>query len=82
MNNQSNYFISNFFKLESSGGVLLMISAALAILWTNSPMQGYYDLLLSTPVEIRVGTFEIAKPLLLWINDGLIAVFFSWSGWN
>ena len=82
MNNQSNCFISNFFKLESSGGVLLMISAALAILCTNSPMQGYYDLLLSTPVEIRVGTFEIAKPLLLWINDGLMAVFFSWSGWN
>ena len=69
MNNQSNYFISNFFKIESAGGVLLMISATLAILCANSPMQGYYDLLLSTPVEIRVGIFGIAKALLLWIND-------------
>jgi NhaA family Na+:H+ antiporter len=69
MNNQSNYFISNFFKIESAGGVLLMISATLAILCANSPMQGYYDLLLFTLVEIPVGTFEIAKPLLLCIND-------------
>ena len=43
-------------------------------------MFPYYELFLSTPVEIRFGSFEIAKPLLLWINDGLMAVFFFLVG--
>ena len=72
--------INEFFKLESAGGILLMIAAALAIVFANSPLSGYYDLLLDTPVEIRIGALEIAKPLLLWINDGLMAVFFLLVG--
>lgn len=39
-------------------------------------MASYYRLLISTPVEIRIGQLEIAKPLLLWINDGLMVIFF------
>ncbi len=73
-------FLNNFFKLESSGGILLMITATLAIIVANSPLEPYYALLLNTPVEIRVGALEIAKPLLLWINDGLMAVFFFLVG--
>lgn len=46
----------------------------------NSALMDYYQLLLGTPVEIRIGSFEIAKPLLLWINDGLMAVFFFLVG--
>ena len=57
-----------------------MLSAMLAILLANSFLASYYQLLLSTPVEIRIGAFEIAKPLLLWINDGLMAVFFFLVG--
>lgn len=72
--------INEFFKLESSGGILLMIAAVLAIIFANSPLSGYYDLLLDTPVEIRIGALEIDKPLLLWINDGLMAVFFLLVG--
>ena len=46
----------------------------------NSPLSVYYDLLIDTPVEIRVGALKIAKPLILWINDGLMAVFFFLIG--
>lgn len=73
-------FIKNFLKLETAGGITLFFFAVLAIIIANSPLDGYYDLLLSTAVEIRIGTFEIAKPLLLWINDGLMAVFFFLVG--
>lgn len=72
--------ITSFFKLESAGGILLFIAAACAIIIANTPLEPFYQLFLSTPVEIRVGALEIAKPLLLWINDGLMAVFFFLVG--
>ncbi len=72
--------IISFLKMEASGGILLFVSAVLAIIVANSPVEPTYQLLLSTPVEIRVGALEIAKPLLLWINDGLMAVFFFLVG--
>jgi len=80
MNKPTKSFILDFFKLESAAGLLLMISATLAIIFANTPLNYYYDLLLTTRVEIRVGALEIAKPLLLWINDGLMAVFFFLVG--
>lgn len=80
MKDNSNSYLASFFKLESSGGILLMFSALLAIILANSPLQSYYALFLDTPVEVRVGHLEIAKPLLLWINDGLMAVFFFLVG--
>ena len=80
MSNSSDSFITRFLKLESASGILLIVAAALAIIFANSPLKSYYSLLLNTPVEIRVGAFEIAKPLLLWINDGLMAIFFFLVG--
>jgi len=65
-----------FFALESAGGILLIVAALLAMILINSPLSSFYRTLLDMPVEIRVGAFEIAKPLLLWINDGLMALFF------
>ncbi len=79
MTNQQSY-ITQFLKLESAGGILLFIAAILAIIFANTPLNNYYELLLSTPVEVRVGALEIAKPLLLWINDGLMAIFFFMVG--
>lgn len=73
-------FIQRFLRLESAGGILLMVAAAIAIVFANSPLASIYELFLSTPVEIRVGALQIAKPLLLWINDGLMAVFFLLVG--
>ncbi|RVU85690.1 Na+/H+ antiporter NhaA [Leucothrix sargassi] len=72
--------VRSFFKFEAAGGILLMFTAVLAMLLANSPLEKYYQLLLTTPMEIRVGSLEIAKPLLLWINDGLMAVFFFLVG--
>jgi len=80
MNTSQDSFISGFFKLESASGIILMFATVLAIMFANTPLQSYYALLLDTPVEIRIGTLEIAKPLLLWINDGLMAVFFFLVG--
>ncbi|EAU53568.1 Na+/H+ antiporter NhaA [Mariprofundus ferrooxydans] len=68
--------VNAFFRLEAASGILLIFAALFAVVLANSPLSHYYDLLLDTPVEVRVGAIEIAKPLLLWINDGLMAVFF------
>ena len=72
--------IRDFLQMESAGGIVLMAAAALALVAANSPLSGYYDLFIETPVEIRIGALEIAKPLLLWVNDGLMAVFFFLVG--
>src|SRR3990172_5541802 len=72
--------ITRFLRQESTGGILLMAAAALAMLCANSPVDSLYKLLLDAPVEIKVGGLEIAKPLLLWVNDGLMAVFFLLVG--
>jgi len=65
-----------FFDDESAGGVLLIFAALLAMVVANTPLVRYYDMLIDLPVAVRIGSFEIAKPLLLWINDGLMALFF------
>ena len=72
--------LRNFLKLEAAGGVVLVIAAVLAMLAANSPLSGTYDLFIDLPVEVRIGPLHIAKPLLLWINDGLMAVFFLLVG--
>lgn len=72
--------IQDFLKLEAASGIILMFTALAAMIIANSPLSPYYDLLLELPVVIAVGSFEIAKPLLLWINDGLMAFFFFLVG--
>jgi len=72
--------LTRFLRLEASSGILLLFAAALAMLAENSFASTYYEALLDLPVQIRIGDFEIAKPLLLWINDGLMAVFFFLIG--
>jgi len=72
--------IKNFLRMESAGGILLMGAAVLAMLAANSPAAGLYSYFLDTPVEVRIGALQIAKPLFLWVNDGLMAVFFFLVG--
>ena len=80
MISNTNSFIRSFLKLESASGILLIIATILALIFANTGLSVYYNLLLSTPVEIRIGELIVAKPLLLWINDGLMAVFFFLVG--
>ncbi|MFO0993510.1 MAG: Na+/H+ antiporter NhaA [Hyphomicrobiales bacterium] len=69
--------LRRFIDHEATGGVVLVIAAALALLATNIGDLGrYYDDLIDLPVSISIGSLALAKPLLLWINDGLMAVFF------
>jgi NhaA family Na+:H+ antiporter len=69
-----------FMRLESAGGIMLVIAMFLAMIVVNTDLAPLYKSLLNIPLEIRIGEFEIAKPLLLWINDGLMAVFFFLIG--
>lgn len=72
--------IREFLRLESASGIILIAVASVALLLVNSPFANLYDVLLQTPVEVRVGDLRLAKPLLLWINDGLMAIFFLLIG--
>ena len=72
--------VRDFMRLESAGGILLLGAAILAILMANSPLASIYGGLLDTTVAIQVGTLAINKPLVLWINDGLMAIFFFLIG--
>ncbi len=67
-------------KLEAAGGLLLLLSAILAMLVANSPLSELYRALLDTPVGVQVGALVINKPFFLWVNDGLMAVFFFLIG--
>jgi NhaA family Na+:H+ antiporter len=72
--------VRDFMNLESAGGILLLAAAVIAMLVANSPLAALYKSLLDTTVAIQVGALSINKPLLLWINDGLMAVFFLLIG--
>ena len=73
-------FIEEFIKKESSAGILLIFVTLLALAFKNSFLSEYYTAFLATPVEVRFSDLHIAKPLLLWINDGLMAIFFLLIG--
>jgi len=72
--------LRDFLRLETASGIILVAAAVAAMIIANSPLSGLYAALIDTPVEIRIGELEIAKPLLLWINDGLMAIFFFLIG--
>ena len=74
--------IQEFLKLEASAGLVLMAMALLAMLFANTTLAPIYSGILDTNVRIGIASFEISKPALLWINDGLMAIFFFWSGWR
>ncbi len=72
--------LADFMKKESSAGFLLIFVTILALILQNSGLSAAYSGFLHTHVEIRFGHLQIAKPLLLWVNDGLMAVFFFLIG--
>ncbi len=73
--------LHRFFSSDASGGIILIIAAALAMVMANSDFtRAAYHALLETPVQLRVGALEINKNMLLWVNDALMAVFFLMIG--
>lgn len=72
--------LKNFLRLESSAGVLLVVATIAALLIANSPLQSLYERVLNVPLVIALGELVVDKPLLLWINDGLMALFFFLIG--
>ena len=65
-----------FTRLQASGGLLLLITSILALIWANSPMAHYYYELLETHLSISLGSFQLSHELLEWVNDGLMVIFF------
>ncbi|WP_219604074.1 Na+/H+ antiporter NhaA [Aeromonas caviae] len=69
-----------FLKLESASGIILILAALLAIGLANSALAQHYQGFLNTEVQVRIAALDINKPLLLWINDGFMAIFFLLVG--
>ncbi|KQS36398.1 sodium:proton antiporter [Pedobacter sp. Leaf194] len=68
--------VSRFVHLEYTSGIVLLISVLVAILWANSSLGESYHHLWETPFKIGLGEHLLDKPLHIWINDGLMALFF------
>jgi NhaA family Na+:H+ antiporter len=69
-----------FLRSEPAGGLILMAATAVALIVANSPLSVIQTALLDLPMVVKIGRFGVDKPLLLWINDGLMAVFFLHVG--
>jgi Na+:H+ antiporter, NhaA family len=65
-----------FFEHRLAGSVLLTVCAVVAFAWANSPWAAWHEALLSTMFSVQLGGLGLEKPLVLWINDGLMAIFF------
>ena len=72
--------LKEFLKLEASGGIILFVAGIFAMIIANTHYSNYYENFLNTPVVFSFGSFELAKPFYLWINDGLMAIFFFLIG--
>lgn len=68
--------LESFLRVEALGGRLLFGATLLALAWANSPYAGTYHAVWHTEVTIGVGRAVLSKPLVLWVNDFLMAVFF------
>jgi NhaA family Na+:H+ antiporter len=80
--NQINPLVAlrEFLKLESAGGILLVVAGALAMVAANTPLADWYEALLQLPFKIQLGEFKLDKPLFVWVNDLLMAIFFLLVG--
>ena len=68
--------LQQFFRLQSAGGILLVVAAVIAIFLNNSPFENNYHDILHSAIIVQIGDFSIDKDLHHWINDGLMAIFF------
>ena len=68
--------LQDFLRTEAFSGLLLMVAVVVALIWANSPWSASYEQLWSTPISLRIGSFELALDLRHWINEGLMTLFF------
>lgn len=72
--------IDRFFAHEAAGGIILMLSAIAALVVANSGLAGLYESVLNSTLAVTLDGYGLKKPLILWINDGLMAIFFFLIG--
>jgi Na+:H+ antiporter, NhaA family len=68
--------LERFLRIEAASGIVLIVTAAIALLWANSPWAESYGALWHTPLGLRVGPFAFERSAEWWVNDGLMAIFF------
>jgi NhaA family Na+:H+ antiporter len=69
-----------FVKIESFSGILLLAATIIALVWANSSFSESYASLWNYKIGFSTPSFELNKPLILWINDGFMAIFFFLIG--
>src|SRR5215469_3134225 len=69
-----------FARMEAAGSIVLLLSTALALAWANSPWEPRYHALWSTPAFVGFGRFSLSESRHLWVNDGLMSIFFFLVG--
>lgn len=67
---------------EAIGGILIIAAVLLALIFENTILTGFYNDFLRMRAGLVLGDYSIVKPMILWVNDGLMALFFSTSGWR
>jgi Na+:H+ antiporter, NhaA family len=72
--------IRKFFQIEASGGIILLIVIVISLIWANSPYSRYYFDLWNTKISLGIDKFILGKSLLVWINEGLMTIFFFLVG--
>lgn len=72
--------LERFLHIEAASGVLLLVSASVALIWANSPWAQGYRHVWHTPLGVRIGQFAFERPLEWLVNDGLMAIFFFLVG--
>jgi NhaA family Na+:H+ antiporter len=72
--------LRRFFELKAAGGLVLFAATIVAVIVANSSLGRLYEMLLDLPTSVQVDGLIVAKPMLLWVNEGLMAVFFMHVG--
>jgi NhaA family Na+:H+ antiporter len=68
--------VEKFLAIEAASGILLLATAAIALVWANSPWRESYNALLHIPLGVRFGSFSFERDIHFWINDGVMTIFF------
>jgi NhaA family Na+:H+ antiporter len=71
---------AQFLQIEAASGIVLLAAAAIALVWTNSPAAGAYQMFWQAPLGFSVGALHVAEPPRFWVNDALMALFFLLVG--